>query len=688
MTQVMNFAPFYEQIVQEYRADLYLKGEFEVKKKNLAFRYLPTLFPLRKGVRRYIAESVSDMHYTAPNIYDQKVKASIGTLPKNGRLEREILSYFHVNVYASTLLDNELLSPLAKNGKKYYKYRLDSVMGEPNNLQYKIRFIPRTKSDQLVGGYLVVSANLWCIREIRFSGRYKLTLFENYIRMGEVGDEREFLPVYYKFNMNFTFVGNQIEANYLANLAYNSIKLKEVKKHLKEQRRYDLTESYTLTCDTNSYSRDSTYFNSIRPIALTDSEHQLYLNHALQKDTTSGKPQSKNRVFWGEVGDLLLNDNHVNLSKVGSVRFSPIINPLLLSYSGNNGLSYRQEFKYNCLFNNDRLLRIVPRMGYNFTRKEFYWSVSSDLDYWPEKRGSIRLNLGNGNRIYSSDVLDDLKSIPDSLFDFNQVQLNYFRDLFFHFQHRLEISNGLEATVGLLAHRRTPVQLPQVRIDSDNSLLNDALSNVRDAYISFAPRVRIEWTPGLHYYMNGKRKINLHSRYPTFSLDWERGIKGVFNSTGAYERMEFDLQHKIPLGLMRNIYYRFGMGAFTNSQELYFVDFANFSRNNLPVGWNDEIGGVFQLLDGRWYNASRQYLRGHFTYEAPFLVLRHLMKYTRYVQNERLYLSTLYVPRLTPYVEIGYGIGTTAFDLGIFVGSEKFQNAEVGFKFTFELFNR
>lgn len=114
---------------------------------------------------------------------------------------------------------------------------------------------------------------------------------------------------------------------------------------------------------------------------------------------------------------------------------------------------------------------------------------------------------------------------------------------------------------------------------------------------------------------------------------------------------------------MRNIYYRFGFGAFTNQDELYFVDFANFARHNLPVGWNDEIGGVFQVLDGRWYNSSRRYVRGHFTYEAPFLILRHLMKYTRYVQNERLYISALSMPHLQPYLEVGYGIGTHVFDV-------------------------
>ena len=65
---------------------------------------------------------------------------------------------------------------------------------------------------------------------------------------------------------------------------------------------------------------------------------------------------------------------------------------------------------------------------------------------------------------------------------------------------------------------------------------------------------------------------------------------------------------------MRNIYYRFGFGGVYQSGRTSFVDFVNFSRHNLPVGWNDEIGGVFQVLDGRWYNSSRRYVRGHFTW--------------------------------------------------------------------------
>lgn len=684
----MTFAPFYEKIVNDYRADLYIKGKLNIRKKNFMFRYLPKMFRMQKGVREYLMESYSDLHFTAPDIYDQKVKAGYGTVFSGG-FQATMLEYFHVNVYSATLLYDRLLSPLAKNGKKYYRYQIDTIMGGQDNLHYKIRFIPKTKSDQLVGGYMIVSSDVWSVREIRFSGRSELLTFENLIKMGEVGDDNEFLPVRYEFKVRFNFVGNVVDGSYLASLDYSSIELKEKSKYRKEKKKFNLTESYTLRCDTNSLHLDSAYFASLRPIELMDDEKRLYEDYAFRKDTTALKPLSKRRVFWGEIGDFLLSDLNVDLSRIGSVKCSPIINPLLLSYSGSNGFSWRQDFKYNRLFSGDKLLRIVPRIGYNFTRKEFYWSANADFDYWPQKRGAIHVNFGNGNRIYSSDVLDELKAMPDSTFDFDQIHLDYFKDLYFNFRHSIEVVNGLELSVGFSAHRRTAVEKSRfVVLNSSLPLASDFLDKFKDTYISFAPRVRVEWTPCLYYYMNGKRKINLRSAYPTFSVDYERGIKGIFNSTGQYERVEFDLQHHVQLGLMRNIYYRFGFGAFTNQEQLYFVDFANLARSNLPIGWNDDIGGVFQLLDGRWYNSSRKYVRAHFTYEAPFLFLRHLMKYTRYVQNERLYVNTLFVPHLNPYLEIGYGIGTHIFDVGVFVSSENWKYTEVGCKFTFELFNR
>lgn len=687
--RVMTFAPLYETIVSDYRANLYIKGKMDIQKKNFILRYVPSMFRLQKGVREYLLETYSDLHYTAPNIYDQKVKASQGTVRGNRGLPG-LLEYFNVNIYSSSLLNDErLLSPLAKNGQKYYKYRIDSVMGDPNNLDYRVRFIPRTKSDQLVGGYMIVSSNVWSVREIRFSGRSELITFTCWIKMGDVGQKNEFLPVRYDVEALFKFLGNKVDGNYTASLDYKSIELKEKKVRKKEKTNYNLSESFSLQCDTNAYKTDASTFAIMRPIPLDENEKKLYSDYRLRRDTAIIQKPSKSQSFWGTMGDLMVEDYKFNLSNIGSVRFSPFINPLLFSYSGSNGLSYRQDFRYNRLFRGDKLLRIVPKLGYNFTRKEFYWSLNADFEYWPQKRGFFRLNVGNGNRIYSSKVLDELKAMPDSIFNFDLIHLDYFKDLYFNFRHTLEVVNGLDISLGFSAHKRTAVEPSRFVITGDYPMPPpEFMEKFKNTYISFAPRIRVEWTPGLYYYMNGKRKINLRSLYPTFSVDYERGIKGVFKSTGEYERIEFDLQHQIRLGLMRNIYYRFGFGAFTNQDELYFVDFANFSRHNLPVGWNDEIGGVFQVLDGRWYNSSRRYVRGHFTYEAPFLILKHLMKYTRYVQNERIYVSALAMPHLQPYLEVGYGIGTHIFDVGVFVSSENWKFGGIGCKFTFELFNR
>ena len=685
---VMTFAPSYESIVSDYKASLYIKGKINIKKKNIILRYVPSMFSLKKGVREYLLETYSDLHYSAPNIYDQKVKAFQGTVRGSKGLPG-LLEYFKVNIYSSSLIgDDRLLSPIAKNGFRYYKYSIDSIMGDPCNRDYKISFTPKYKSDQLAKGYMIISSNVWSIREFYFSGISELITYSCLITMGEVGSKSEFLPTKYDVDATFNFVGNKAVGKYVAVLDYKSIELKEGSVQKKEKKSHNLSDSYTLQCDTNAYKTDATTFGVLRPIPLTENEKILYLNNELSQDTIV-KLKSKKQVFWGRMGDIMIEDSKLNLSNVGSLRFSPFINPLLFSYSKSNGLSYRQDLRYNRIFRGDRWLHIVPRFGYNFTRKEFYWSLNVDLEYLPKKRGFFKVSTGNGNRIYSSRMLDELKAMPDSTFNFDLIHLDYFKDLYLNFEHSIEVFNGLNVSIGFSAHQRTAVEKSKFVINGDHYMPPpDFLKKFKNTYTSFAPRLRVAWTPDQYYYMNGNRKINLQSKYPTFTIDYERGIKGVFKSTGVYERIEFDMQQRIKLGLMRNIYYRFGAGLFPNQEELYFVDFANFSRHNLPVGWNDEIGGVFQILDGRWYNSSRRYVRAHFTYDTPFLILRHLIKYTRYVQNERLYVSALSMPHLQPYLEIGYGIGTHIFDVGIFVSSENWKYSGFGTKFTFELFNR
>ena len=42
--RVMTFAPLYETIVSDYRANLYIKGKMDIQKKNFILRYVPVSY--------------------------------------------------------------------------------------------------------------------------------------------------------------------------------------------------------------------------------------------------------------------------------------------------------------------------------------------------------------------------------------------------------------------------------------------------------------------------------------------------------------------------------------------------------------------------------------------------------------------------------------------------------------------
>lgn len=699
LRNIFQFSPFYSRIVDEYKADLYLKGRVKVHKSNKLVRYIPSMFRLEDGVNDYILESLSEMHFTSPDIYNRKVKAVSSTFPSDKGQLTDLTDFLNMNIYSSSIMTDKLLSPLDEESAKYYTYLLDSVAKINDSQMYKIRILPKFRSTQLVSGYIWVSDEIWTIREVYFEGKFDMIDFKLRNIMGEEGDE-EFLPVRLDLDIQFKFMGNHLEMNADAFVMYNQVIFNKGGKRRKSRKKHshDLTEFYQLTCDSTQMITDKETFDQLRPLPLTHDEYALYQENYFRKmksENMSGSLEEmdetkKGGEFWGQLGDMLISSYSVNMAGIGSVKCSPLINPVMLDYSHSRGVSYRQKFKYNRLFSNGMWLRAVPQIGYNFTRRELYVNGNVELMYWPEKLGGWEISVGNGNRIYSSVVLDKLKTLSTHLMDFDKMDLDYFKDIYLNVFHSIEPVNGLKLKTGVSIHWR--------RLASFNSLMlsnmmvqagGGALQafNIQTEYNSFSPRMRVEWTPGMYYYMNGRRKMNVGSSMPTFILDYERGMKGILGSNDEHERWEFDVQQKIKLSQIRTLGYRAGMGTFTKKDNIYFVDFANFSRSSLPEGWNDEIGGTFQLLDRRWYNSSNTYWRGNITYESPFIFLRPLNRWLGMVQQERIYGGILFMPHLNPYIEVGYGIGTHIFDVGAFVSAVNGKFDAVGFKFTFELFN-
>jgi len=690
LTNIFNAVSRYSNVVRQYQSQMYMRTQYKVHQRNALIRAVPSMFKFYDGVSDYLTEAVAEVQYMAPDVYNMKLRALNGTFRRNRAELWNALDYFNINVYSPTLLPDKLISPFSKNAVKYYHYYLDSVVGPPDSLRYCIRIVPKHKGVQLVSGTVVVSHGTWLIREMTLQGRVELTDFKLHVLMGSQGAQ-QLLPERCDVNLMFRFLWNKIEADCTAFYEYKDLVLNEEDSLLSQSSRpeeYDLTHVYLLKCDDSEVVYDTAYIASHRAEPLDSVQQQIYADFNSRKQAqtlTMTAPKRKSQLFWGNVEDVLTDSYTLDLSKLGRIRFSPILDLGMVSYSHSQGFSYKQQFNYNRTFNNDRVLSLRPKAGYNFTQKELYWSADLDFFYAPHRLGAFTFTVGNGNRIYTSRVMNELRKNQDSLVNFQTMNLNYFKDTHVQVGNRIELTNGLQLFTGIDMHRRKAVH-PSELVVKDHEQRPVSIS-MQPTYITFAPRVKLVWTPGQYYYMDGRKKVYLYSLFPTFSIDYERGIKGMLGSNGSYGRIEADVSQRIRLSSVSNLYYRYGGGIFTEQKSVYFVDFVNFARSNLPVGWGDDGSGAFHLLDNDWYNSSRWYSRAHLTYEAPFIILPRMRKRSGVVHSERLYFSTLFTTHLHPYVEIGYGVGTYLFNLGVFTSNVNGQFHEVGCKFTFELFS-
>ena len=199
--------------VKDYKCELYLKGHLKVHKQNRIIKYLPSMFRLEKGVNDYLYESISDLHYTAPDIIDRKVRALSTTFPNAKGEIFDVINYLHFNIYSPSLMNDRIVSPLNRESRVHYRYSLEDVVFQSGGAVYKIRITPRYKSTQLVEGVIWVSSLDWTIRYIDLSGHYDLVEFQLSMQMGDT-EETKYLPMVFNLDLHFRFLRNHLEMRY------------------------------------------------------------------------------------------------------------------------------------------------------------------------------------------------------------------------------------------------------------------------------------------------------------------------------------------------------------------------------------------------------------------------------------------------------------------------------------------
>ena len=682
--KVLENRDFYGKYIEEYSATAYIKGDRFVKKKNILYRYAPDFLYLDKKGKSAFVESMVDVHFNAPNYFTQKILAVNGSRISMNDLRKRAMPFLNVNIYNPSIFNNRILIPGIKDIFKYYRFEYVSARDTLNHRIHQIRAIPKMRSQQLFSGYLYIVDGLWTVYQLDIEGKRDFSKFRIEIEFG-LPEKNFLLPLKTDITFHLNLLGNEVTNHY-----YSSFQYRDVKKHNPDGRKesvnnYDLSDYFNVSVDSVPVIKDEAFWNKNRPVSLTPYERLLMEDGKGNQQSTDSLNFLQGSWDFFSRGVISSKRFRYNDSQMS---YSGLFNPFKLAYSKLDGLVYWQEFRYKKIKESGRELYFNPNIGFLFQRKQVYFSIPVQWLFKPLKMGEIRFTLQNRNQAYNSTFIDMIeKETPDSI-RFSDFNLKYYHHYASGIRVQYEVANGLLLNGGVNYNWYIPVKdKNQTEAGSQNGagVPKDVSDLTTAQYRIFLPSVGLTWTPRPYFRVDGKRKEYVNSYFPTVSVECAWGMEGVLGSHSNYTQLEANIQQKIPLGLMNTFQYYISAGSFVNTRSLYFADFNLFQKRNFPTSWDDPIGGVFQLLRGEWYNASRSYIQAHLIYEFPYMFSRVLRNMTGDILSERIYLSQLYTPILPSYTEVGYGIGNFIGDAGVFVSFVKGKYDSVGAKFTFAL---
>jgi len=634
--QMFKYAASVSRDIDGKTTDVYVKWRIHTDRDNFSLFWVPSLYVIAKGNSDYIEEYYSTIKFHDFSSKEETQRVTTGTIPHNRRAFPTVAQFFTPDIYAPTMFKASILSPFNKKNRKYYKYKAESLQDGT----VSITFVPRLDNTQLVIGKANTEKATGRILSADISGEFDMLSFRIIIQMR---DNDSVLPSKCDLIVLFKFTGNKVRS-----------------------------EISNVFLPPRTFQKGlSTPIDSLRPIPLTDKDLAIYSQYdslkQSQKKVVRLWQKKVYTVAWNVIGDNLVNNFKTTIGQNDEFSFktSPVLNPSYLTYSHRKGVCYRFDLNGRYVFTHNSDFYFNVKMGYMFNHKQFYFNAPFTYTYDASRNGTVRFTIGNGNRITNSSVFDQLSmSNPDSI-DFRNLKLDYFTDMYMKLNTTCDVTDWLSTDFGVVFHHRSPVNRADFITAGQPTM-----------YRTFAPMVELSFRPFRKY-------------GPSFTLDYERGIKGVIDSDLDYERWESNFDWIVKLDPLSSLSMRLGSGLYTNrSQSVYFLDFTNFHDNNLPGGWNDDWSGDFQLLNSAWYNMSKFYLRSNVTFEHPMFFASFVPYFGRFVENERIYVNSLIVDHIHPYMEYGYSFTTRYFSAGVFASTRNWKYQSLGFRFTVELFGR
>lgn len=585
---------YYLNQLDKFQCEVYIKGQLKLRaypKKIFGQKVDFEDGDTSKLKMLYLAESVATYSVEKPD----KVRIEVTSTKVSGQSDAfglsqpQILSFYENNIQIGRNLNARgFVSPIADNALAYYKYKFIGVFIEDGQEINKIQVIPQKKYEPVFSGIINITENDWRIHSLQLQLTKESQM--------EVIDTLRIEQLYVPLSSEIWVIKSQViypAVKFFGFDGYGSFVNVYSGFNLNPYFGKKFFNSTFLKYLDSSNKRSTLYWDSIRPVPLQVEEITDYKKkdslEQIRKSPRYLDSIDKKRNQITPIGILFAGQTYSREKKRATYSVNSLFESL--NYNTVEGLALNLQGTYRKRLDSLRMSRsnifVTPNIRYGFSNKHLNAGLA--IGYTYDKKHVSSVTASGGKAVFQFNNMSTFSernnTVNTLIFEKNfmkiyeawYAKLNFSKGIIIEgltlrvgleYQDRMPLDNTTTYTFRNLKKREFTPNYP-VELLSDNFERHQALMAT----------IGLTWQPGARYIEFPDRKFNIGSRYPTFNLDYTKGLQGILGSDVNYDKWRFVVSDDINLNLSGSFNYRVSIGGFLNTHSVEIPDYQHFNGN-------------------------------------------------------------------------------------------------------------
>jgi hypothetical protein len=574
--------------------------------------------------------------------------------------------------------DNDIVSPFSDLTFLSYKFQLLKYYFAGNQKIYQIKVSPRELGNALYEGVIEVIEDEWVLKSVDLALTKRALL-----RYDEFGFKQEFEKIENRWMPIKTVYEWKVKEGSTKKAGRTEVIQSDFKFDMELGKRFFGAEVGMTT--ENAYKRDSSFWESIRPQPLSKDEQkvikekerlEILMNSKVYLDSID---KVNNKITAPKI--IYSGIFHINRNKKQTWYFDPVLG--LVDPFSVGGLRVRYGVGYYKRYENRRQFSSNVNLNYGLNNQDLRGQVQLRYFYNAFRNSSLEFRMGSGfNVVNGSATLNDIVR-----------RSNFYQNKYLDFRHRTEIFNGFYLNSHAYYEVRTDLTNLKFTELGDRLFNNNLPQSFQKSHV-YKTNFGIEYTPRQMYLREPNQKQILGSKFPIFSLNFEKAWPMSGKITSNFSYISVSARQTFNIGTIGTSEYRIHAGKFLDTTRMAIMDY-KYQRGGdnylfTPAMYTYQlILKTFAVFN--WYFESHyvHQFNGFFTSKVPLLNKTGI--------REMAGAGFMYVPeRKFQYAEVYFGfnrvfkIGRERIRLGSYyvVAQSNEFGIRNGIKFSIEPYNQ